>query len=69
MEKLLKRISEAIEEKAQKYGISFPGDETVSIELQLSNEEIKVFYDLDLSENVNYNIDGNMLQINYNESE
>lgn len=69
MEKLLKRISEAIEEKAQKYGISFPGDETVSIELQLSNEEIEVFYDLDLSENVNYNIDGNMLQINYNESE
>ena len=69
MEKLLKRISEAIEEKAQKYGISFPGDETVSIELQLSNEEIEVFYDLDLSENVNYNIDGNILQINYNESE
>lgn len=69
MEKLLQRISEAIEEKAQKYGISFPGDETVSIELQLSNEEIEVFYDLDLSENVNYNIDGNTLQINYNESE
>jgi len=63
---LIERIEEAIEDKQIRYG--FMGDETVSITLILTNEELEAFQEIDLDEDhYTFEIEGNKVTINYTE--
>lgn len=62
---LLDKIELLVEKKAEKQGIVFPSDESVTVELVLSNEELEHFYNLDLSDNYYYEIEGNKIIITY----
>ena len=62
---LIERIEEAIEDKQIRYG--FMGDETVSITLILTNEELEAFQKIDLDEHYTFEIEGNEVDINYTE--
>jgi len=61
---LIERIEDAIEEKAMKYG--FMGDETVSITLTFTDEELDTFKKMDLDEDhYTFEIEGNEVTISY----
>ena len=63
---LTEKIKSAIEEKAMKYG--FMGDETVSITLTLTDEELDTFKKMDLDEDhYTFEIEGNEVDIGYME--
>lgn len=62
---LLKKINNAIEEKAMRQGIYFPCEEVVTVQLTLTDSEREEFYNLDLSDNYNYEINDNELCITY----
>ena len=65
MTNLLNKIEMLIEEKAEKEGIVFPSNESVTVELVLSNEQLEQFYNLDLSDNYDYEIADNTVLITY----
>lgn len=65
MTNVLSKINKLIREKAEKEGIVFPSNESVTVELELSNEELEQFYNLDLIDNYNYEIEGNKVSITY----
>lgn len=65
MTNLLNKIEMLIEEKAEKEGIAFPSNESVTVELVLSDEQINEFLNLDLSDNYNYEIADNTVLITY----
>lgn len=65
MMNLLERIEMLVEKEAERKGIYFPGGESVTITLELNNEEMDQFRDLDLSDNYNYEIEGNAVIITY----
>lgn len=69
MTKLLERINNEIEREAERKGIYFPSGESVTIELELNNEEMDQFYDLDLSDNYSFEIEGNTAIITYSKSD
>lgn len=62
---LLDKIEMLIEEKAEKKGIAFPSNESVTVELELTNEQLEQFYDLELTDNYDYEIEGNKVIITY----
>ena len=64
---LVKKINDKIETEIYKKGICFPGSESVTVKLILTNEEKNKFYDLDLGDNCYYEIEGNTVLITYNE--
>ena len=66
MTNLQKRIKEAIKNKADKYGLM--GTETVSIEMTLTDEEKREFFEIDWSENHFWEIDSNTLNITFKEN-
>lgn len=65
MVSLLNKIEMLIEEEAEKEGICFPSNESVTIELVLSNDQLEQFYNLELSDNYNYEIADNTILITY----
>ena len=65
MTKLLERINNEIEREAERKGIYFPGNESVTIKLDLNNEEKDQFYDLDLSDNYYFEIEDDTIVITY----
>lgn len=69
MTNLLERINKEIEREAERKGIYFPSSETVTIELELNNAEMDQFYDLDLSDNYSFEIEGNTAIITYSKSD
>lgn len=63
---LIERIEDAIEDKQIRYG--FMGDETVSITLTFTDEELDTFKKMDLDEDhYTFEIEGNEVTINYTE--
>lgn len=62
---LLEKINNAIEEKAMRRGFYFPCKEVVTVQLTLTDSEKEEFYNLDLSDNYNYEINNNELCITY----
>lgn len=62
---LLDKIEMLIEEAAEKEGIVFPSNESVTIELVLTKDQLEQFYNLDLSDNYNYEIADNTILITY----
>lgn len=62
---LLNKIEMLIEEKAEKEGIVFPCNESVTVELVLSDEQINEFLNLDLNDNYDYEIADNTVLITY----
>lgn len=67
MKKLLERINDAIQLEAIKKGVIFPSDESVTVQLILTNDELEKFYDLDLVENCFYEVENNIVSITYSE--
>ena len=67
MTNLLERINNEIEREAERKGIFFPSSESVTIKLELNNEEMDQFYDLDLNDNYYFEIEGNTAIITYSE--
>lgn len=66
MTNVLSKINKLIREKAEKQGIVFPcSNESVTVELELSNEQLEQFYNLDLSDNYDYEIADNTVLITY----
>ena len=65
MTNLLERINNEIEREAERKGVYFPSGESVTIKLDLNNEEKDQFYDLDLSDNYYFEIEGNTVIITY----
>lgn len=65
MTNLLNKIEMLIEEKAEKEGIVFPSNESVTVELELTNEQLEQFYNLDLTDNYDYEIEDNKVIITY----
>lgn len=65
MTNLLERINNEIEREAERKGIFFPSSESVTIKLELNNEEMDQFYDLDLSDNYYFEIEENTVIITY----
>ena len=61
----MKKIENAIDEKAKNHGIM--GTESVSIEMMLTENEKHEFLSLELSENWNWEFEGNTLYISYKE--
>lgn len=51
--------------KQKKEGIAFPSNESVTVELVLSDEQINEFLNLDLSDNYDYEIADNTVLITY----
>ena len=62
---LVKKINDKIETEIYKRGICFPGSESVTVQLVLTDEEKMKFYDLDLGNNCYYEIEGNTVLITY----
>ena len=62
---LVKKINDKIETEIYKKGICFPGSESVTVQLILTDEEKSKFYDLDLGNNCYYEIEGNTVSITY----
>ena len=67
MKNLLERINREIEREAERKGVFFPGNESVTIKLELNDEEINQFNDLDLNDNYYFEIEGNTTRITYSE--
>ena len=67
MTNLLERINNEIEREAERKGIFFPSGESVTIKLELNNEEMDQFNDLDLNDNYYFEIEGNTAIITYSE--
>lgn len=67
MMNLLERIETLVEKEAQRKGIYFPSNENVTITLELNNEEMEQFRDLDLSDNYNYEIEDSTVVITYSQ--
>lgn len=65
MVSLLDKIEMLIEEEAEKEGIVFPSNKSVTIELVLTNDQLEQFYNLDLSDNYNCEIADNTVLITY----
>lgn len=65
MVSLLDKIEMLIEEEAEKEGVVFPSSESVTIELVLTKDQLEQFYNLELSDNYNYEIADNTLLITY----
>lgn len=65
MVSLLDKIEMLIEEEAEKEGIVFPSNESVTIELVLTKDQLEQFYNLDLSGNYNCEIADNTVLITY----
>ena len=64
---LVKKINDKIEIEIYKKGICFPGSESVTVQLILTDEEIEKFYNLDLGNNCYYEIESNTVLITYSE--
>lgn len=62
---LLERINREIEKEAERRGIYFPSAESVTISLELTNEEISEFHELDLNDDYCWEIEGNNVRIVY----
>lgn len=69
MKKLLEKINHTIEREAERKGIYFPSEEYVTVEIELSDKEKKEFYDIELNENYNWEMENNLLTITYSKSE
>lgn len=67
MTNLLERINREIEREAERKGVFFPGNESVTIKLELNDEVINQFNDLDLNDNYSFEIEGNTAIITYSE--
>lgn len=67
MMNLLERIEMLVEKEAERKGIFFPGGESVTITLELNDEEMNQFRDLDLSDNYYFEIEGNTVTITYSQ--
>ena len=67
MTNLLERINREIEREAERKGIFFPGSESVTIKLELNDEVMNQFNDLDLNDNYYFEIEGNTAIITYGE--
>lgn len=67
MTNLLERINKEIEREAERKGVFFPGNESVTIKLELNNEVINQFNDLDLNDNYSFEIEGDTAIITYSE--
>lgn len=65
---MLKRIENEIERVAQMNGIYFPGDESVTIELILNDEQKADFLDLDLDNRYWWEIEDNTLTLTYKDN-
>lgn len=67
MMNLLEKIEMLVEKEAERKGIYFPSNESVTITLELNNEEMDQFRDLDLSDNYHFEIEGNTVTITYSQ--
>jgi hypothetical protein len=65
MKELKERIEREIEKKAMKEGTM--GTETVSITMNLTDDEMKEFKKIDFNNHYGYDIQGNQVDINYTE--
>ena len=67
---LFERIKKEIEREANKKGIYFPSAEEVTISIQLTDEELRAFFDttcneLVESEHYEYDLQDNKLTVSY----
>ena len=62
------KIDKMIEEKSLNEGIYFPSEESVTIRIELTEEEKEEFKALDLSDNYWWEIEGNALIVSYTEN-
>ena len=64
---MLNRIKKEIERVAQMNGVYFPSDESVTIELTLSDEQKDEFLDLDLDNRYWWELEDNTLTLTYSD--
>lgn len=62
---LLKRIEVLVEKEAERKGVYFPSNESVTVKLELDNEEMNQFRELDLNDHYCFEIEGNTVTITY----
>lgn len=62
---LLKRIEMLVEKEAERKGIYFPSNESVTVKLELNNEEMNQFRELDLNDHYCFEIEGSTVMITY----